>query len=341
MRAIRRALEKAGLSPDDVEHVNAHATSTPEGDRTELDDAPTASSASGPGEVSVTANKSMLGHTLGAAGSIEAIVTMLSLRDGRHPADDQPRGPRRGGGRPGPDPERRPARAIRVARQQLVRVRGPEQRPRLPAVGRMTDDLARDPGRWSCWSRSWTPRRPATSGRRGRRRHHGARVDVAGASGLADASLLALVDRLAGILERSDLLELEVESGGTGIVLRKAAALAAPAAGGTASGEPSSAARPFEPRIARADASSEPVAPARAAVLAPLTGIFYASPTPGSAPFVAVGREVVVGQVIGLIEAMKLFNEIKSDKAGRVVRVVAENGALVKAKHPLIEVEPL
>jgi acetyl-CoA carboxylase biotin carboxyl carrier protein len=49
----------------------------------------------------------------------------------------------------------------------------------------------------------------------------------------------------------------------------------------------------------------------------------------------------VVGQVIGLIEAMKLFNEIKSDHAGRVVRVIAEDGALVKAKQPLIEVEPL
>ncbi len=77
------------------------------------------------------------------------------------------------------------------------------------------------------------------------------------------------------------------------------------------------------------------------AVRAPLTGIFYASPGPGSPPFVAVGREVVVGQVIGLIEAMKLFNEIKSDQAGQVVRVIAEDGALVKAKQPLIEVVPL
>ena len=54
-----------------------------------------------------------------------------------------------------------------------------------------------------------------------------------------------------------------------------------------------------------------------------------------------VGGEVQVGQVIGLIEAMKLFNEIKSDRAGRVVRIVAEGGQLVKAKQPLIEVEPL
>ena len=84
-----------------------------------------------------------------------------------------------------------------------------------------------------------------------------------------------------------------------------------------------------------------PAAPARPSVNAPLTGVWYGSPAPGSAPFVAVGREVAVGQVIGLIEAMKLFNEIKSDLAGRVVRVIPESGALVKAKQPLIEVEPL
>ncbi len=162
----------------------------------------------------------------------------------------------------------------------------------------------------------------------------------------ADASLLALVDRLAALLERSDLTELEVEAGGTGIILRKAAApgpsapafasatadAAAPALASTRSCRRAGRRRP---RRRRSPTST------RAAVLAPLTGIFYASPTPGSPPFVEVGREVVVGQVIGLIEAMKLFNEIKSDKAGRVVRVVPENGALVKAKHPLIEVEPL
>jgi len=88
-------------------------------------------------------------------------------------------------------------------------------------------------------------------------------------------------------------------------------------------------------------APAGPASPAPSAVLAPLTGIFYASPTPTSPVFVSVGQEIVVGQVIGLIEAMKLFNEIKSDKAGRVARVVAENGALVKAMQPLIEVGPL
>jgi len=161
----------------------------------------------------------------------------------------------------------------------------------------------------------------------------------------ADASLLALVGRLAVLLERSDLTELEVEAGGTGITLRKAVALAplATAAVAALADAPggSRLADPGAPPATGAAAPADPPASTRAAVLAPLTGIFYASPSPGSPPFVEAGREVVVGQVIGLIEAMKLFNEIKSDKAGRVVRVVPEDGALVKAKHPLIEVEPL
>ena len=75
--------------------------------------------------------------------------------------------------------------------------------------------------------------------------------------------------------------------------------------------------------------------------MAPLSGIWYGAPAPGSAPYVSQGGEVAVGQVIGLIEAMKLFNEIKSDKAGRVARINAEDGKLVRAKQPLIEVEPL
>ena len=77
------------------------------------------------------------------------------------------------------------------------------------------------------------------------------------------------------------------------------------------------------------------------AVVAPLTGLFYASPSPGAEPYVKPGAQVLAGQVIGLIEAMKLFNEIKSDLAGRVVKVVPESGTLVKAKQPLIEVDPL
>ena len=81
VKAARRALVKAGLTPDDIDHVNAHATSTPEGDRAELQAIRTIFG-DGVGRISVTANKSMIGHTLGAAGAIEAIVSILTIRDG-------------------------------------------------------------------------------------------------------------------------------------------------------------------------------------------------------------------------------------------------------------------
>jgi acetyl-CoA carboxylase biotin carboxyl carrier protein len=158
-----------------------------------------------------------------------------------------------------------------------------------------------------------------------------------------DASLLGLIDRLGSMLERSDLIELEVEVGGTALVLRKPAAIAAPLVAAVPLADPTAVATTAAvPASTPAGAAAEaPRAPSRPAIAAPLTGIWYGSPAPGSAPFVEVGREVAVGQVVGLIEAMKLFNEIKSDLAGRVVRVVPESGALVKAKQPLIEVEPL
>jgi 3-oxoacyl-[acyl-carrier-protein] synthase II len=81
VRAARRALAKAGLQPSDIVHVNAHATSTPEGDKAELQAIRTIFGEDAP-NVSVTANKSMIGHTLGAAGAIEAIVTILTIREG-------------------------------------------------------------------------------------------------------------------------------------------------------------------------------------------------------------------------------------------------------------------
>ena len=151
-----------------------------------------------------------------------------------------------------------------------------------------------------------------------------------------DASLLRLIDRLSGLLERSDLIELEVEAGETGLILRKPTAIAAAVAPAAAAAV---ATGPAE--VAGASAATTDVAASRPSVRAPLTGIFYASPSPGSPPYVQVGGEVAVGQIVGLIEAMKLLNEIKSDIAGRVLRVVAESGQLVKAKQPLIEVEPL
>jgi 3-oxoacyl-[acyl-carrier-protein] synthase II len=81
VRAARRAMEKAGLGADGIQHVNAHATSTPEGDRAELQAIKTIFGDHAP-KIVITANKSMLGHTLGAAGAIEAMATIQAIRTG-------------------------------------------------------------------------------------------------------------------------------------------------------------------------------------------------------------------------------------------------------------------
>ncbi|MEO8208104.1 MAG: biotin/lipoyl-containing protein [Chloroflexota bacterium] len=157
-----------------------------------------------------------------------------------------------------------------------------------------------------------------------------------------DVALLGLVDRLAALLDHSELTELEVQVGGTGVILRKPVELAPPPALPTAATAGPSQSGAFAGQDGYATPSgSGSGAPARPSVKAPLTGIWYGSPSPGTAAYVIPGGEVAIGQVIGLIEAMKLFNEIKSDLAGRVVRVHAEDGKLVKAKQALIEVEPL
>jgi acetyl-CoA carboxylase biotin carboxyl carrier protein len=146
--------------------------------------------------------------------------------------------------------------------------------------------------------------------------------------GADTGGLLELVDRLESLLQDSGLAEIEIEAAGTLLHL-KAPERAATAAG--SEGPTAAAAR---------EGPAEPAEPAQHAVLAPLTGIFYGSPSPEAAPYVEVGGEIHVGQVIGLIEAMKLFNEIKSDLDGRVIRIAAETGTLVRAKQPLVEVEP-
>ncbi len=84
VRAARRAMEKAGVQPSEVDHLNAHATSTPEGDRAELQAIRTIFGDHAP-KVAVTANKSMLGHTLGAAGALESIALIQALRTGTVP----------------------------------------------------------------------------------------------------------------------------------------------------------------------------------------------------------------------------------------------------------------
>jgi acetyl-CoA carboxylase biotin carboxyl carrier protein len=144
---------------------------------------------------------------------------------------------------------------------------------------------------------------------------------------MADDPIIAAVDALTGPFLESGLDELEVETGGITVRLarhRAVAATAAPAA--TPAGSPGAGTPYGEP------------APGHRFITAPLTGIWYSAPSPGARPYLQLNGEVAAGQVVGLIEAMKLFNEIKSDVAGTVSRILADNGVLVKRQQPLYEI---
>jgi len=144
--------------------------------------------------------------------------------------------------------------------------------------------------------------------------------------------VLAAIDLLAPAFEASGLDELEVEVGELVVRLarpREAAAAPAAPAAASAAVVPSGPTTPY----------GEP-APGMRFVTAPLTGVWYASPSPGARPYVQEGDEIGAGAVVGLIEAMKLFNEIKSDVGGRVTRVLVERGTLVKRQQPLVEIDP-
>ena len=137
---------------------------------------------------------------------------------------------------------------------------------------------------------------------------------------MANDPILDAVDALTGPFLDSGLAEMEVEVGGITVRLARPRPPAAPA-------PPATPTTPFGE-----------AAPGHRFITAPLTGVWYPAPSPGARPYLVLEGEVSVGQVVGLIEAMKLFNEIKSDVAGTVSRVMADNGMLVKRQQPLFEV---
>jgi acetyl-CoA carboxylase biotin carboxyl carrier protein len=105
----------------------------------------------------------------------------------------------------------------------------------------------------------------------------------------------------------------------------------------------------YGPPPATAAAPAAPAAPAAApapaaaspdqTVTAPMVGTFYSAPAPGARPFVEIGSEVKPGDVLCIIEAMKMMNQIECDKAGRVVSVLAKNGDPVEFGQPLFVIE--
>ncbi len=102
---------------------------------------------------------------------------------------------------------------------------------------------------------------------------------------------------------------------------------------------PQQMAAPMAAPVAAPAAPDVPAAPTGHVVKSPMVGTFYRSAQPGSPPFVDIGSEVKEGSTLCIIEAMKLLNEIESDKAGRIKAVLVENGQPVEFGQPLFIVE--
>jgi acetyl-CoA carboxylase biotin carboxyl carrier protein len=145
----------------------------------------------------------------------------------------------------------------------------------------------------------------------------------------ADAN--ALVTELLQRLAAEDVQQLEIRRGGLRVKVSKNGA---PVAAAPSAPMPA----PSGVIVTGPDQQAKGELPT---VNAPLTGVFYRSPTPQAPPFVQIGAVVNKGDVIALIEAMKLFNEIRSTAGGKVKRIFAENGQLVRAHQPLLELEPI
>lgn len=144
------------------------------------------------------------------------------------------------------------------------------------------------------------------------------------------------IEDLVQVLEGSTVGELELTEAGTHIVIRRRPDMVMVSV-------PAQQAHMNAP-LAQA-ASAAPLRPEKedtsVPVPAPLTGVYYSAPSPNDPPFVTPGSMIAVGQVVALVEAMKVFNEIQSEVAGRVKEIVAINGQVVQKGDALLKVEPL
>lgn len=159
---------------------------------------------------------------------------------------------------------------------------------------------------------------------------------------------LRKIKKLIELLEESNLSELEIHEGEEVVRLSRHAQTGTPAAPPpsvivqtpvrvpASSTTPAPAAKPAEPVVNEAAANSERGLPTGHVVRAPMVGTFYAAASPGAEPFVKVGQAVKVGDPLGVIEAMKMFNQLEADVAGTVLAIVAENGQPVEFDQPLL-----
>ena len=154
------------------------------------------------------------------------------------------------------------------------------------------------------------------------------------------------VKKLIELLEESGIAEIEIKEGEEAVRISRMPSGGAithmqPMMQAPMMAAPPAIAAPVA--AAAAPAAGAAAAPARRAnehvVAAPMVGTFYASASPGAKPFVEIGTEVKEGQVLCIIEAMKMMNQIESDKAGKITAIMATNGDPVEFGQPLFVIE--
>ena len=149
------------------------------------------------------------------------------------------------------------------------------------------------------------------------------------------------VKKLIELLEESNIDEIEIKEGEESVRISRNGAQSAIAAGMAYAAPPAPvpAAAPVAAAPAPAPAAA-PAAPATAGhvVKSPMVGTFYRSPSPTSPSFAEVGQNVKVGDVICIVEAMKMMNQIEADKAGTIEAILVENGEPVEFDQPLFSI---
>jgi acetyl-CoA carboxylase biotin carboxyl carrier protein len=144
---------------------------------------------------------------------------------------------------------------------------------------------------------------------------------------------LRKIKKLIDLLEESNLAELEIKEGEEVVRLSRVPKNTAPVAAPAAAPAPVAIAAAPAPAAAEVPAAS--TLPAGHVVKAPMVGTFYASATPGTPAFAKVGQQVKAGETLGIIEAMKMFNQIEADVAGTVQAILVENGQPVEFDEPM------
>ncbi|MBB6186631.1 acetyl-CoA carboxylase biotin carboxyl carrier protein [Rhodanobacter sp. MP7CTX1] len=146
---------------------------------------------------------------------------------------------------------------------------------------------------------------------------------------------LRKIKKLIDLLEESNLAELEIKEGEEVVRLSRVPKNTAPAAAAPAPVAVAPAAAAPAPVAAPVEAPAANALPAGHVVKAPMVGTFYASASPSTPAFVKVGQQVKAGETLGIIEAMKMFNQIEADVAGTVQAILVENGQPVEFDEPM------